>query len=1012
MTELINHYVKNELIPFSLTIGWNTKKNKKELVLPSEWVKVNKDNYEKYISNDIIKSKNTDVINLKNGVALKMGTLTKDNYKIIALDIDNKPDDNDKNIYNGLDKMQELMKLNNINKMDDFKSWVQQTGSNGYHILFKVSLEQYEQIKNITNLVIDGISYSIDVKANENSFLIVEPTKYKTDNNIKRHYRWCKTPYFNKEIQIIPEWIFDLIKQNKISASNPIENQELNIKNIDVISSPEKNDENTELEQIKPLFKLLKKDRINKMDKWFVLACLIKSLYGKKGINLLLELSKNSIFYENDGWILKRYKEIKYYRYTIRTFFYFLKKDNPNAYQQYLKDRKIEKILVDTIEINKPYLLDIDDNLDKDTILNEKIDEFFNNSNIKSFNLKSPYDTGKTQLIKKMLTKYNPKKVLWISYRISLTNDIKGNFKKYGFQSYLDGNNYESNKLIIQLESLLNIVDGFIDEEVQIPSYDLIIIDEIESVLSQFNSPTFKGKSKETFNFLEEIINNSKKLITLDGDTSNRTYNFIKIFGESINITNVAQKNNRIFNIIDDNDTFNNKIFKALDEKNKIVIVSQSRVQADVMYNLVHSKYSNLNILIYTSFTHDSDKMKLDDVNNIWDKCDVLIYSPTIEAGVNFDKPHFNKIFGILSDMSTSQRSFIQMINRVRKITDNEIILRNIDGHHNSLFKLNEIKEYYNYYDAEHQANKLKSFEKNIIYKTVNNKRVRVETYDNYSINYLYNLIEDGNKQRYYFMSKFKEIIESKGHVIKFNDNTNNKTNNSEVENDEEITENLDELKDKFQEIVDAKLIDNNEYNHLMNEKKHNKASEFHKIKLAKKYFCDVLGTTEFTYDDIKFWYYNTKLIKNYSNLLDIGTFKKTNELKNNVSYEKLELVKDILNKLGFVKIDDNNKYITGDELTEKFNKLTKENKLFTDKKASFLFFNVRPFKDEEPSTKKIMGYLNSILDNYSISISSKRLRIQGNREQVYYINILNEVDEIIKRRCNNTISNDNENTI
>ena len=430
------------------------------------------------------------------------------------------------------------------------------------------------------------------------------------------------------------------------------------------------------------------------------------------------------------------------------------------------------------------------------------------------------------------------------------------------------------------------------------------------------------------------------------------------------------------------------------------------------MYNLVHSKYSNLNILIYTSFTHDSDKMKLDDVNNIWDKCDVLIYSPTIEAGVNFDKPHFNKIFGILSDMSTSQRSFIQMINRVRKITDNEIILRNIDGHHNSLFKLNEIKEYYNYHDAEHQANKLKSFEKNIIYKTVNNKRVRVETYDNYSINYLYNLIEDGNKQRYYFMSKFKEIIESKGHVIKFNDNTNNKTNNSEVENDEEITENLDELKDKFQEIVDAKLIDNNEYNHLMNEKKHNKASEFHKIKLAKKYFCDVLGTTEFTYDDIKFWYYNTKLIKNYSNLLDIGTFKKTNELKNNVSYEKLELVKDILNKLGFVKIDDNNKYITGDELTEKFNKLTKENKLFTDKKASFLFFNVRPFKDEEPSTKKIMGYLNSILDNYSISISSKRLRIQGNREQVYYINILNEVDEIIKRRCNNTISNDNENTI
>ena len=40
-------------------------------------------------------------------------------------------------------------------------------------------------------------------------------------------------------------------------------------------------------------------------------------------------------------------------------------------------------MLIDTIEINRPYLLDLDDNLNKDTILNNKIDEFFNNKNIK-----------------------------------------------------------------------------------------------------------------------------------------------------------------------------------------------------------------------------------------------------------------------------------------------------------------------------------------------------------------------------------------------------------------------------------------------------------------------------------------------------------------------------------------------------------------------------------------------------------------------------------------------------
>ena len=1003
MTNLIKTYTKNELVPFSLTIGWNTIKNKKECILPAGWVDANITNYKQYITKNIIESKKEEVINLSNCLALRMGTKTKREKIIIGLDIDNKADDEDEKIYNGTKKMLDMMKQHNINKFVEFKSWVQHTGNGGIHVLFEVTKEQYENIKNITNLEIDGIQYCIDVKANEKSFLIVEPSNYTDNNNKNKYYSW----YQNKVIGEIPDWIYNLIKVK--------DNEKINKEVIETPKTDNKIDENNELEKLKPLFKLLKKERINKCDKWFILACLIKSLYGKNGINLLLELSRNSILYESDEGIINKYNEIKKRCYTINTFYYFLKKDNPEAYQQHLKERKIEKMLIDTIEINRPYLLDLDDNLNKDTILNNKIDEFFNNKNIKSFNLKSPYDTGKTQLMKKILTKFNPKKVLWISYRISLTNDIKGNFKKFGFKSYLDGYNYDANKLIIQLESLLNISDGFIDEEIEIPSYDLIIIDEVESILSQFNSPTFKGKSKETFNFLEEIIKNSHKLITLDGDISNRTYNFIKSFGDSINIINTAQKNQRIFYIVDDKEIFNNKLFQALEEKNKIVVVSQSRVKADEMYNIISCKYPLLNILIYTSFTHDSEKMKLDDVNNIWDKCDVLIYSPTIEAGVNFDKPHFNKIFGILSDMSTSQRSFIQMLNRVRKITDNEIILSNIDGHNRNLFKLNEVKEFYNYYDAEQQAKKLKSFEKQVIYKTVNNKRVRVETYDNYSINYLYNLVENGNKQKYYFMAKFKEIIESKGHTIKFNDVSCSKNDiktetNSTVEEYQLITK---DIKDKFQEIADEKLINNKEYNYLLTLKKQNKASEFDKNKLAKKYFCDVLGTTELSKEDIEFWYYNTHLINNYNNLLDIETYKRTNELKNNVSFEKLELVKDILNKLGFDKIDDTNKYITGDELTENFNKLTKENKLFTDKKASFIFFNIRPFKpDGEPSNKKIMGHLNSILDNYSIKLESKQIRIKGERERVYSIEILNKVDEIIKRRCITIKTTDNETTI
>ena len=78
-------------------------------------------------------------------------------------------------------------------------------------------------------------------------------------------------------------------------------------------------------------------------------------------------------------------------------------------------------------------------------------------------------------------------------------------------------------------------------------------MDESKSLLNQFNSTqTFKNLNKEAFDFLIEIINNSKKIVCLDGDLENRTYDYIKQFGESINIKNVCKYDSEKF-IIENN---------------------------------------------------------------------------------------------------------------------------------------------------------------------------------------------------------------------------------------------------------------------------------------------------------------------------------------------------------------------------------------------------------------------------------------------------------------------------
>jgi hypothetical protein len=60
--------------------------------------------------------------------------------------------------------------------------------------------------------------------------------------------------------------------------------------------------------------------------------------------------------------------------------------------------------------------------------------------------------------------------------------------------------------------------------------------------------------------------------------------------------------------------------------------------------------------LVHSSKSDDTLKTKLQNVNALWVQYDVVIVTPTVESGVDFNVPHFHKMFAILSSGSTSQR--------------------------------------------------------------------------------------------------------------------------------------------------------------------------------------------------------------------------------------------------------------------------------------------------------------------------------------------------------------------
>ena len=774
--------------------------------------------------------------------------------------------------------------------------------------------------------------------------------------------------YINKAIEYTPTFVDKKIKN--VIIKDKIQTTSINCINCF---------DSTQIETEK-LLNILSIERVTNRQLWIKLGYFLFSLYSyEDGLTIFIEMSKKSTSFVSVDDVTTVYETFKEKKYNINSLHYFAKLDNITEYQKIIKHEFVkEKILNDVIKINRRYLLNINENLDNnDDILIKNINNFIE-SDIKTFSLKSAYDTGKTQLIKRILDKTQYKRILWVSYRISLTNDIQHNFNDYGFKNY-QTDSINSNKLIIQLESLHKLDNNnFIDDISYIPSYDLIVIDEIESILNHFSSSKTINDTSNTFEYLQEIIKNSGKLIVLDGDTSNRTYNYINYFGESINIENEAKFNKRHFEIIEDNTEFINEIYKELDDNKKIVIISQSKRDVESISKDLHEKYENLTILTYTSLS--TNKKELENVNKSWKTADVILYSPSIESGVNFDIPHFNRIFGIFSNMSSSQRSFMQMLNRVRKIENNKITILN-----DKIFKLNDIYKYMTFEDVKTALIQSNNFKMVQTYETIDNKRVKIKKLSNYHINYIYNEVERHNKKPYYFLSLFRDIVTQKGHTfeyIKKDKFQKNKTTN-------EIYYNL----------LECQLINYSMSQTLSKMQNQDRLNREEKILLEKYFMCKKLGLDILTLEIIKKFYNKFYLIDNFTYLIDIKNYSLNNDAQTIINHSKTKLFINLIKDLGFNNIFNTKKYISGEELLINFKNIFSNSELYINQKAAKINYDIPYFKfdDKTTSIKQLLGHINTILRDYSLKISLHRATAKNIRTSYYKIEILNDVDELLK---------------
>ena len=863
----------------------------------------------------------------------------------------------------------------------DFKTFYTVKTNNGYHIYCAYT----DKIKTTSNR-----KSKIDVR-NDGGLIIAPPTKYTLLNGSTAQYSFIG----GVQLGAIPESIISNITSFKKQDTSKFSQEVSQVvkENEDYFCEySELPDHKLTINlQLYAFFDILDIERLNDYDSWVSIGFVFFSLdFPWQAWD---RLSQKSKAYKNSAECFAKWHTFrKKNPYALYTLFGWCKNDDIVSYCRLKKQYNYELVFdapivgkdIRYVKIEEDYLLNkiSESEYTIKNSIDTHLEKLFTDDSVSSLNIKSPYGTSKTQLLIKAIENYQVKKILFLSYRKTLTYDIQNNFQNIGFGNYLE-NDLNCNRLIIQCESITKLDYIFNDDEV--PLYDLVIIDESERVLSQFNSKTFDGNGRNSFDYLVAIIANCGKLITLDGDQSNRTYSFVSQFeGTSINIINTIKNNNKIIQLTEDEQQFKEDIFTSLTEGQNLVICSQSATLAETYEQELKEQFPNKKIMLYVGAMDDQTKTEhAKDVVKHWVEYDCILYSPTFEAGVNFDIEHFDKCYCILSSGSSCQAAVFQMLSRVRKFTNNKI-LTFTNG-----IKDYDITEFYTFEEVKRSLVNTRDKVLNYVYeKDVDGKMKRLVKLDSYDINSIYNQVEDLNKNGKYFLPFFKQLALNKGFQFE-----------SIIKGGE--SEKPQSQSGKYDQLIEAEELDDDMFTYLFEKQKKGTAKKVDKIQIEKEIWKRRLGVKTLDESILKLYYKKEYLIYNYLSLVNPQT--ETNFL--HLDYDKqkqitkLKLINQLINKLGFSSVFDD-KVLSQKEFEDRMFQVIDETPIFKLDHSEDIRIQFGLCKSQINITDKAQAlkYINEMLKSYSIKV--ERTMMEGKRNdkknQQYKIVRLNYIDEIV----------------
>lgn len=625
--------------------------------------------------------------------------------------------------------------------------------------------------------------------------------------------------------------------------------------------------------------------------------------------------------------------------------------------------------------------------------------------------IRSRMGTGKTQVLKKLITaKFDNKRILYLSHRQTFTHNIYGSLKELSFYNYLDSKqNLEAHdRLILQIDSLPRLV-GY---ENKLYYYDLIVMDEIESLLAHLNSPTLTDKRSLVCLILGELIKNAKWVLSMDADFGNRSYNFLTQIREQPKIIiNQYHSIKKKFMFTNNYDLQCHQLIEDLKNKKNIAIICLSKNVLDELYEKIIGTIKSIKIIRYTSMTDDEQKMELTNVNQIWTNFQCLLYSPTIEAGVDFNKEHFNKIYCFLTGGSCSPRSFLQMIGRIRTITDNKVRCfcdktMKFEDKNCYIPPVNEVEQIM--INKNHIANN------NKFTKVDERSSQLVIKSDAFTSTFAYNYLENYEKQ-VHFLTILKElIIEKNWEYINEDagelDNANNANTadnvNENVKSASSIDSTIEEpaidIYDGLQastcntskktvemdELLEIPFISDIEMADLTVKQNKNLLTRNDKLALRKYWLMKKfhISQDEFTMEFLLNWYGKEHIFDNLQYALGNKKIDDSNDPYLNQLRQKINYLETILKVYGFNGLNDDAETEKDDVMETRM----KNSKLleWDNYRKLMMCFGKRLLQKEKNkfTVAKFTKISDSVLNEFGMGLKSTRKQKRCNEGRIYII--------------------------